>query len=160
MSWVRAGWPIGSPKSKHVLSTLAFTVLTLLGGLTATNLAPVVAQTDYYRATVALSPDPRDASTIMVPTIFGDVHLGYQGVAPGIVAIPQIRAEITDALAQPGMSASRLQPSDDEIADAVEAAAIAGTFSSAFSTARLSSSRTLSAPTPWRLVVPRLSSPS
>lgn len=125
VSWVRAGWPIGSPKSKHVLSTLAFTVLTLLGGLTATNLAPVVAQTDYYWATVSLSPDPRDASTITVPTIFGDVHLGYQGVAPGIVAIPQIRAEITDALAQPGMSASRLQPSDEEIAEAVEAAAIA-----------------------------------
>ena len=125
VAWVRAGWPIGSPRSKHVLSTLALTILTILGGLTATNLAPVVAQTDYYRATVSLSPDPRDVNTISVPTIVGDVYLGYQGAAPGIVALPQVRAEITDALAQPGMSASRLQPSDAEIADAVESAAIA-----------------------------------
>lgn len=124
VAWVRAGWPIGSPKSKHVLSTVALSVLTLIGGLTATNLAPVLAQTDYYQATVSLSPDPRDANTITVPTIFGDLRLGYQGVAPGIVASPQIRAEITEALAQPGMSASGLQPSNEEIAEAVEGAAV------------------------------------
>jgi len=124
-AWIRAGWPIGSPQSKHVLSTVAFSVLALIGGLTATNLAPVTAQTDYYQATVSLSPDPRAVNTIRVPTILGDVSLGYQGAAPGIVTSPQIRAEITEALAQPGMSASGLQPSDEEITDAVERAAVA-----------------------------------
>ncbi len=53
VAWVRAGWPIGSPRSKHILSTIAFAVLALFGGLTATNLAPVTAQTDYYQATVS-----------------------------------------------------------------------------------------------------------
>src|SRR5690606_36977391 len=73
VAWVRAGWPIGSPKSKHILSTIAFAVLALFGGLTATNLAPATAQTDYYQATVSLSADPRDLSSITGPTIFGDL---------------------------------------------------------------------------------------
>lgn len=124
VAWVRAGWPIGSPKSKHVLSTVGFSVLALLGGITATNLAPVTTQTDYYRATVSLSPDPRDLSSVTVPTIFGNLLMGFSGVAPGIEATPQIRAEITDALAQPGMSASSLQPSTEELAAAVEDVAV------------------------------------
>ena len=124
LAWVRAGWPIGSPRSKHVLSTIGISVLTLLGGITATNLAPVTAATDYYQATVSLSPDPRDASNITVPTIFGDLVMNFQGFAPGIEAVPQIRAEITEALTRPGMSASGLQPSNEEIAEAVEAAAV------------------------------------
>ena len=124
VAWVRSGWPIGSPRSKHVLTTIAFTVLALIGGVTATNLAPVTVHTDYYQAAVSLSPDPRDASSITVPTIFGDLLMGFAGVAPGIEATPQIRAEITEALAQPGMSASSLQPSPEELAETVRDAAI------------------------------------
>lgn len=123
-AWWLAGWPVGSPRSKHILSTAAFTALTLLGGITATNLAPVTAQTAYYQATVSLSPDPRDATTILVPTVFGDITMDFRGAAPGIVAAPQIRQEITEALAQPGMSTQSLQPSGDELAAAVRAAAV------------------------------------
>jgi len=122
-AWVRAGWPIGSPRSKHILSTLGFSACALLGGLTATNLAPVTASTAYYQATVSLSPDPRDASNITVPTVFGDLVMGFPGLAPGIQAVPQIRADITEALAQPGVSASSLQPSSEELSNAVEKAA-------------------------------------
>src|SRR5690606_34873135 len=124
VAWVRAGWPIGSPRSKHILSTIAFAVLALFGGLTATNLAPVTAQTDYYQATVSLSADPRDLSSITVPTIFGDLLMGFPGVAPGIEATPQIRPEITNALVQPGVSARSLQPSTEELAEVVRATAI------------------------------------
>lgn len=122
VSWVRAGTPIGSPKSKHILSTIGFTLLALLGGITATSLAPVTAETDYYRATVSLSANPREASNITVPTIFGDLIVTFQGLAPGIEAVPQIRAEITDALATPGMTATSLQPTQEEISDAVRQA--------------------------------------
>lgn len=124
VAWVRAGWPIGSPRSKHILSTIAFAVLALFGGLTATNLAPVTAQTDYYQATVSLSADPRDLSSITVPTIFGDLLMGFPGIAPGIEATPQIRPEITNALVQPGVSARSLQPSTEELAEVVRATAI------------------------------------
>lgn len=124
VAWWRAGWPIGAPDSKHVLSTVAFTAIALLGGITATNLAPVTAQTQYYQATVTLSPDPRDATDILVPTVFGDITLNFRGLAPGIVAAPQIRQEITEALAQPGMSARSLQPSSEELAQAVRGTAI------------------------------------
>ena len=124
VAWIRSGWPIGSPKSKHVLTTITFTALAALGGITATTLAPVTVQTDYYQATVALSPSPHEVSTITVPTIVGDLSMRFQGVAPGIEAVPQIRAEITDALAQPGISASRLQPSSDELTTAVTEVAV------------------------------------
>jgi hypothetical membrane protein/predicted phosphodiesterase len=124
VAWRRAGEPIGSPRSKHVLATLAFTGLAVLGGITATNLAPVTAQTEYYQATVSLSGDPRDVADVTVPTIFGDLTISFRGLAPGVVAVPQIRAQITDALAQPGMSASSLQPTGDELAGAVRSAAL------------------------------------
>ena len=124
VAWWRAGWPVGAPHSKHILSTVAFTAIALLGGITATNLAPVTAQTQYYQATVSLSPDPREATNILVPTVFGDITLNFRGLAPGIVASPQIRQEITEALARPGMSASSLQPSSEELAEAVRSAAV------------------------------------
>ena len=124
VAWWRAGWPIGAPHSKHVLSTVAFTAIALLGGIIATNLAPVTAQTQYYQATVSLSPDPREATNILVPTVFGDITLNFRGLAPGIVATPQIRQEITEALSQSGMSASSLQPSTEELTAAVRSAAI------------------------------------
>lgn len=122
LAWVAAGWPIGTPRTKHILSTVAFTGIAVIGGITATNLAPVTATTDYYQATVSLSPDPREASTVLVPTVFGDITLDFRGVAPGIIATPQIRQEITEALARPGMSASSLQPSNDELTAAVQSA--------------------------------------
>jgi predicted phosphodiesterase/hypothetical membrane protein len=124
VAWWLAGWPIGAPHSKHVLSTVAFTAIALVGGIAATNLAPVTAQTQFYQASVSLSPDPREATDILVPTVFGDITLNFRGLAPGIVATPQIRAEITDALARPGMSASSLQPSSEELERAVRDAAI------------------------------------
>ncbi|MCA1781502.1 MAG: DUF998 domain-containing protein [Dermatophilaceae bacterium] len=124
VAWWRAGWPIGSPRSKHVLSTAGFAALAMLGGITATNLAPVTAQTDYYQATVSLSPDPRDIAEVLVPTIFGDLTMSFRGTAPGVAASPQIRQEITDALARPGMSASSLQPTQGELAGAVRSAAV------------------------------------
>ena len=124
VAWWLAGWPIGSPRSKHVLATAGFTVLALLGGITATNLAPVTAQTEYYQATVSLSADPQDIAEVLVPTLFGDLTMSFRGTAPGVVAAPQIRAEITDAFALPGMSASSLQPTEAELADAVRSAAV------------------------------------
>ena len=124
VAWWLAGWPIGSPRSKHVLATAGFALIAGLGGVTATNLAPVTAQTDFYQATVSLSADPRDVGDVLVPTIFGDLTMSFRGVAPGVEAAPQIRQEITDALALPGMSASSLQPTEDELATAVRDAAL------------------------------------
>lgn len=123
-AWWLAGWPIGSPRSKHVLATAGFAFIAGLGGVTATNLAPVTAQTDFYQATVSLSADPRDVGDVLVPTIFGDLTMSFRGVAPGVEAAPQIRQEITDALALPGMSASSLQPTGEELATAVRDAAL------------------------------------
>jgi len=119
VAWWLAGHPVGSPRSRHVLATAAFTVLSALGGITATNVAPVITETDFYRATVFLSPSPQDVGDLLVPTTFGDLRLGFQGVAPGIVATPQIRQEITDVFVRPDLSASSLRPSSEEINTAV-----------------------------------------
>ena len=63
VAWWRAGWPVGAPHSKHILSTVAFTAIALLGGITATNLAPVTAQrhrTGAHRPLRTVHRRPRD----------------------------------------------------------------------------------------------------
>lgn len=79
------------------------------GGIAATRLWPVTAQTDYLTAQVALTLAPSTSSTVHTPTVLGDIDLQFDGPvpAPGIEAQVQVREEVTDLLTR-----GRLDPAD------------------------------------------------
>jgi predicted phosphodiesterase len=103
------------------LLALAFAVS--LGGVSATSLFPTTVQTDHYRADVRLSALPTFTSTIHSPTSFGDLDLefGSRIPAPGIDATVQVRESITSLFDDRRVSIRALQPSSQEITDALGA---------------------------------------
>ncbi|XVX19947.1 metallophosphoesterase family protein [Actinomycetota bacterium] len=96
----------------------------ILAGVAATTLWPATAQTRHFEADLRLSPDPARASTVHVPTLFGDLDVHFNGLAPGIVALPQVKASITDVLSRPGVTVSSVAPGPLELEAAVRDAAI------------------------------------
>jgi len=93
------------------------------GGVSATSLFPTTVQTDNYRAEVRLSALPSFVSTIHSPTSFGDLDLEFNSryPAPGIDATVQVRDTITTLFDDRRMSIESLQPSAEEITDALGA---------------------------------------
>ena len=124
-AWWAAGHRLGSRRVRGALGFGLLTVVTALAGAAATAVAPVTAQTRHYQAQVSLNPDPFASSTLVAPTVFGDVVVTFPGRAPGIRATPQIRETITDLLARPGVSPSALAPGPLELDHAVRSAALA-----------------------------------
>jgi predicted phosphodiesterase len=92
-----------------------------LGGASATSLFPTTVETDHYRAEVRLSAIPTFISTIHSPTSFGDLDLEFTGPfpAPGVDATVQVRDTITSLFDERRVSIESLQPSDQEITDAL-----------------------------------------
>ncbi len=92
-----------------------------LGGVSATSLFPTTVQTTHYRAEVRLSALPTFTSTIHSPTSFGDLDLEFTSryPAPGIDATVQVRESITSLFADRSMSIQSLQPTTQEINDAL-----------------------------------------
>ncbi len=121
-AWWAGGRHVGTRPVARALALGVATVCCAGAGVLATLVWPTVAQTDNFRAVLTLSPDPRDASTLRVVTVFGDVVVDFAGVAPGIRATPQVKASIADLLARPGASLSTLRPSDAELDAAVSGA--------------------------------------
>lgn len=121
----RAGARWGRAHASAGLRFAATVVACLLAGLTATTMAPVTAQTRHYVATVSLDPNPMAASSLVAPTVFGDIEVSFRGLAPGIRAVPQVKASITDLLGRPGVSISALAPGPRELDAAVRSAGIA-----------------------------------
>lgn len=96
------------------------------GGVAATTLFPSTADTLNYGATLRLSLNPQDTSTIQSPTVFGDIRLDFGGpvLAPGVLAQVQVKERITDLLARPNISVSSLQPGPLELERAARDVAI------------------------------------
>ncbi|GAB3441040.1 hypothetical protein GCM10027517_16400 [Phycicoccus ginsengisoli] len=95
------------------------------GGVAATTLFPVRAETLNYAATLRLSLDPGDISTLTAPTTFGNIRLEFGGYvpAPGVRAEVQVKERITDLLSRPNISVRSLQPGPLELERAARDAA-------------------------------------
>jgi predicted phosphodiesterase len=96
-----------------------------LGGVAATSLLPTTVQTKHYSAEVRLSAFPRLTSTIHSPTTFGDLDLEFDSpvLAPGVDATVQVRDSFTELFAARRVSIKTIQPSGQEISDALGAGA-------------------------------------
>jgi Icc-related predicted phosphoesterase len=100
---------------------LALVVAVYLGGVSATSLFPTTVQTKHYSAEVQLSALPKLTSTIHSPTSFGDLDLSFSSpfLAPGVEATVQVRDTITELFDDRRVSIESLQPSSQEISDAL-----------------------------------------
>ena len=90
-----------------------------VAGTSATAIAPATAQTRHYQASVALDPNPLRTGELVATTAFGDLRLEFQGVAPGIRAVPQVKANIAEVLSRPGVSLASLRPGPEELSAAI-----------------------------------------
>lgn len=76
------------------------------------------------RAPVSLDPDPTHLGQILATTAFGDLELGFSGVAPGIRSVPQVNASIADELSRPNVSLASLRPGPAELSEAIREVAV------------------------------------
>jgi hypothetical membrane protein len=122
--WWWTGHRVGSDRVVHVLGTVALVVACGAGGIAATQLLPVTAQTRNYQASVALDASPAKMGDLVATTTFGDVVVSFAGLAPGIDAVPQVKADIADVLSRPGISLSTLRPGPEELSAAIREAGL------------------------------------
>ncbi|WP_404385736.1 DUF998 domain-containing protein [Knoellia locipacati] len=122
-AWWALGHRVGGRRARALLTVGVLTLACATGGVAATRLAPATAETTHYSAQVQLSMDPRDSTRILARTLFGDIDVGFTGLAPGIEATPQVKASIADLLSRPGITVSSLQPGPLELNAAIVTAA-------------------------------------
>lgn len=118
-AWHRERRALRPTRLRHVLALLTLTLACCAGGTAATALWPTHAQTRYYSADLTLSLNPLRTNHLQARTVLGDLDATFTGLAPGIVARPEVRAEITALLARDGVSVRTLEPSQDELSDAI-----------------------------------------
>lgn len=122
--WWWSGHRVGSRRVRHALAAAGLTAACAFAGVSATSVAPVTAETRHYQASVSLDPNPGRSADLVATTAFGDIVVGFEGLAPGIHAVPQVKATITDVLARPGVSLSTLRPGPEELSEAIRDAAV------------------------------------
>lgn len=110
----------------RLLALVALFLGCVAGGLATTTLFPTSVETLNYRATVRLSANPADVSSIQSPTVFGDIRLGFATVVPtpGVLANVQVKQHIMDLLARPSISVRSLEPGPLEVEKATRTAAV------------------------------------
>jgi predicted phosphodiesterase len=124
-TWWWAGHRIGSRRVRHGLAVVGLTLACAVAGTSATAVAPATAQTLHYQASVALDPNPLNLGELVATTAFGDLRLEFQGLAPGIHAVPQVKANIAEVLSRPGVSLATLRPGPQELSTAIRDVALA-----------------------------------
>ncbi|MEO6790094.1 MAG: DUF998 domain-containing protein [Ornithinibacter sp.] len=123
-TWWWEGHRLGSRPLKHLLGTMLLVPLCAGAGVAATQIAPVTAQTRNYQASVSLVADPRENAELVARTTFGDAVVSFSGAAPGIRAVPQVKASIADVLSRPNVSLSTLRPGPEELSLAIRDAGL------------------------------------
>ena len=105
----------------RVVELLVLVFAAYLGGVSATSLFPTTVETKNYSAAVRLSALPTLTSTIHSPTSVGDLDLEFDSpfLAPGVDATVQTRDTITDLFDDRRVSIESIQPSSEEISDAL-----------------------------------------
>jgi predicted phosphodiesterase/hypothetical membrane protein len=124
-TWWWAGHRIGSRRVRHGLAVVGLTLGCAVAGTSATAVAPATAQTLHYQASVGLDPNPLNTGELVATTAFGDLRLEFQGLAPGIHAVPQVKANIAEVLSRPGVSLATLRPGPQELSTAIRDVALA-----------------------------------
>ncbi|GGK71864.1 metallophosphoesterase family protein [Ornithinimicrobium pekingense] len=96
------------------------TLVAFVGGVATTQLWPVHTETGYFAADVSVAP--RLDSTVELPMVVGDVVMTFDGPlpAPGLRAQVSVREEVTDLLRSGRLDASSLQPSPEELREAID----------------------------------------
>ncbi len=122
--WWWAGHRLGSRRVRHALAAVGLTAACAFAGVSATAIAPVTAQTRHYQASVSLDVNPARSGSLVATTAFGEFVVGFGGVAPGIHAVPQVKASITDVLSRPNVSLASLRPGPEELSQAIREAAV------------------------------------
>ena len=122
-AWWTKGHRVGGRRLRGFLAIAALSVGCVAGGVATTRLAPATADTLHYSAQVQLSLDPRDSTRLTARTLFGDIDVGFTGLAPGIEVTPQVKASIADVLSRAGVTVSNLQPGPLELNAAIRRAA-------------------------------------
>ena len=122
--WWWAGHRVGPRKVRLGLALAALTVACAVVGAAVTAVAPATAETRHYRSSVTLDPNPARSSELVATTAFGDIEVGFSGLAPGVRAVPQVKASITTVLSRPGVTLSTLRPGPEELNAAIRAAAV------------------------------------
>ena len=112
------------PAARHAGALVGIALACALGGAAATAAWPTTAQTRYYSAELTLSLNPADSNHLQARTVLGDIDVTFRGFAPGVVARPQVKPDITTLLAQGEVSVDRLEPSQEELTDAIRHAAL------------------------------------
>lgn len=107
---------------RAALVLVVLSVLGYLGGVAATSLWPITAQTQNFQAQIRVSPSLLKASTVHNPTVFGDIDLVFDGPvpAPGIEARVQVKEEITDLFTTGRIDVDSLAPESAELREAME----------------------------------------
>lgn len=108
----------------RVLGLAALTLAAAVVGIGVTSVWPTRVTTAAYAATLRLSAEPQQLSTLHAPTLFGDLDLRFGGwlPSPGVTASAQVRERITSVLATKNLSVAALKPTPAEIDDATTAA--------------------------------------
>ncbi|WP_256840179.1 metallophosphoesterase family protein [Ornithinimicrobium faecis] len=107
----------------RVFATVALlAIVGYIGGMATTNLWPITAETDNFRARVQLAASPFQSSTVHAPTVFGDIDLHFAGPlpAPGIEVRLQVKEEITDLFTRGRVDVTELTPKDGELRAAMD----------------------------------------
>ncbi|ANS79698.1 putative integral membrane protein [Serinicoccus hydrothermalis] len=97
-------------------------LLAFAGGVVATQLSPVHTQTRYFAADISV--EPWLDSTVRLPTVVGDMEVSFARAvlpAPGLEAQVQVREEVTDLLRQGQLRAADLEPTQEELREAIDA---------------------------------------
>lgn len=109
---------------RRTVLMIVLIAVAVLGGLATTRLFPVTAQTEFFSASMSLSPFPEQTSTVHVPTVLGDIDIDFAGVlpAPGVEAQVQVRDEVTDLLSRQSLTVEDFRPDPVELRGTIEAA--------------------------------------
>ncbi len=122
--WWRHRHAHPGPAARHAGAFVVLVLACAAGGAVTTAIWPTTTHTRYYSADLTLSLDPTDVGHLRARTVLGDIDVGFRGLAPGIVARPEVRSDITALLAQDNVTVDELEPSQAELAAAIRHAAI------------------------------------
>nr|WP_277628477.1 metallophosphoesterase family protein [Arsenicicoccus dermatophilus] len=115
-----------------LLGLLALALAAAVVGIGVTSVWPTDVQTSSYAATLRLSAEPDQLSSVHAPTLFGNLDLRFDGPlpAPGVSADARVRDRITAVLATKDLSVSALKPGAAEIDAAISsgASSLAGKY--------------------------------
>ncbi|MCA0291391.1 MAG: metallophosphoesterase [Actinobacteria bacterium] len=123
-AWWVAGHRLGSRPVRMAVAAVVLGAAGMVGGIVTTVVMPAHVSMQYVDIRLALSPSPSDLGRVVVPTVLGDLEAGFAGIAPGVRAFPQVKADVVTSIGSGDASLETLRPSPAELDRAIRDAAI------------------------------------